>query len=525
MTDIDSKITANFAFDENFSGKTSKSENAATLSGGTYTSKTYGTYTEKTNDTTLTFHPATTAKEFTITNLSNAAALGTNVIVTDGDTTNFKFKAAALNKNNVTITGDNNFSVALDEDVDTTAESINESKILNNGTLNYTAAGVGEHYTKTSNGVTYNPQSHSESFQITGLKSGLTLTENNFTRSNGKITLKLMDSMLPENPTEISISSTNATNYALDYSALSTKSEVKAHWEGFNYISDKTATSWTASNSDHKVTYTAATGGNVLTTISGVKNTDGLSVSGNVVTVTNGYSLKLANNVAKPSTTPIHREISGTTANYIGVGKTAGYAISNNQIIYQDEISGDNLITISGLNSNATLKDISLSGKTATISANALDATKTVEISDGYTLALGKDVPISKINSVFWNISGGTSNCKQGGRSEGYFLNENKIVYTEEVESKNSVTVTGLKNSAKAKDLVLNGTNVSISSSAVNKGEVTITDVFSLTLGTGNYKNVSVVGGKISDTINQKGNNAVITTGTGDDFISLGSGT
>ena len=743
LTDIDSTISANFAFDEDFSGKTTKTENAATLSGGKYTSKTYNAYSEI-NGANLTFHPATTAKEFTITNLSNAALLGTNVIVTDGETTNFKFYASALDKKSVTISG-GTFSVELDTGVDTTADTISESKILNNGTLSYTAAGVGEYYAATNSGVTYNAQSHGETFTltgiksangvsvsggtvtltesaldlnstseyqialsqdnsnisnavtfnlnfsgvnttaktvqpaltksgtdyiyesshtaayfngsgnqytfkpatsfdtvkisglkttgnltvsedansttadvivangkvivkstainnshekisidttnynlelgdgisqaettnfkqsanggtytitlsgtsagykkngneytwqdkidgetftITGLKSGLTLTENNFTRSNGKITLKLTDSMLTENPTEISISSTDATNYALDYSALSTNSEVKAHWEGFNYISDKTATSWTASNNNQKITYTKATGGEILTTISGVKSTDGLSVSGNVVTVSNsslnknnvsvsnGYTLKLADDVTKISTNPAHWEIDSSTANYIGNSLNAGYSIINNQIMYQDKTTGENLIKISGLNSNATLKDISLSGKIVTISANALDSNKTVEISEGYILSLAKDVPISKITGEIWQVSNGIAYYKQSGRTAGYFLSTNKIVYREEIKNAISVTVSGLKNTATAKDILLDGKNISIAASAVGNGAVTIPEGFSLILGTGNCKNVLVVGGKSSDNITQKGNGAVIATGAGDDIISLGS--
>ena len=61
LANVDSNITANFAFDSGFTGKTSRTE--------------------------------------------NAAALGTNVIVTDGETTNFKFYANALDKKSVEIIG------------------------------------------------------------------------------------------------------------------------------------------------------------------------------------------------------------------------------------------------------------------------------------------------------------------------------------------------------------------------------------------------------------------------------------
>ncbi len=106
-------------------------------------------------DNKITYTAAVPEKTFTLNNLNSNAKLGENIFVTDGDTTNFKFKAAALDKKSVEITG-GKFSVELDNDVDTTAEEISESKVLTNNILTYRVAGTGEYYSTSATGVTIN---------------------------------------------------------------------------------------------------------------------------------------------------------------------------------------------------------------------------------------------------------------------------------------------------------------------------------------------------------------------------------
>ena len=712
---------------------------AAKLENGVYTSTNYVAWYDDSVSNKITCHPATTAKTFTITNLSGAAKLGENVIVTDGETTNFKFYANALDKKSVAISG-GTFSVELDTEVDTTADTISENFNLNNGTLNYTAAGVGEFYTKTASGVTYTGQSHGEIFTLTGIKSadGVTvsggtvtltasafdlnsdseyqvaLTQNNSDISNavtfnlnlsgvnttaktvqpaltltgtdyiyrssytaayfngsgntynfvpaesydeikisglktsgdltvsenenstadvivangkvivnstalsdshGKISIDKKnynleltggtvqniefnsqenngtyqinlsgtsagyqksgneyiwqdqiqgeefnisglksgavvtaemfsrdakggiifnptDEILTENPTTITISSG-----VIDTSSLTTTDAVKAHWDEFSYLSNKTASSWTSGAAT--VTFTAATGGEVLTKISGVKNTDGLSVSANVitvanssldestVTVTNGYTLQLADDVVKSSTTPAAWNISGTTATYKAASISTGYSISNDgkSVIYNTASGGNTLITVNGLKNDAPINGINLNGNVVTLSDSVLDQ-GTVTISDGYTLSLADNVIKSLTTAERWTVSNNIARYKATAISAGYSLSSDSksVTYKNDSGGETLITVSGLKNTATAKDILLDGTNVSVSASVVYKGEVSISEGFSLTLGTGNYKNVSVVGGENSDTITQNGNYAVIATGADADIISLGSG-
>lgn len=157
--------------------------NAASLINGKYTSATYAEWYEL--GTKITYHAATEPKIFTLDGLSKAAKLNENVIVTDGDTTTFEFKAAALNKSDVTITG-GKFSVKLNSDVDTTAEPIAESKTFSDGTLTYTSAGTGEYYAASNSGVKYTARQGCEQFTLSGIKSldGVTIDAGTVTVDN-----------------------------------------------------------------------------------------------------------------------------------------------------------------------------------------------------------------------------------------------------------------------------------------------------------------------------------------------------
>ena len=257
LNDTDVTITSNDYTLQLAEGISSSQTTPAGWSGSTYksASNTAG-YELSTDKKSVSYTSAMSAKSFTLTNLNEAATLGENLIVTDADTTIFKFKAAALDKKTVTITGDGKFSVELDDDVDTTAETIAETKTFTNGTLNYLASGTGEYYTATATGVSY----------------------------------------------------------------------------------------------------TAKNGGEILFTISGIKSIAGLSIdtqnkivtisvaslNQETVTISNGYTLKLADDVKSP--TKFYGRWVGDNGiyTYTGSGVTAGYKLIDNKIVYSEEIiTGD----------------------------------------------------------------------------------------------------------------------------------------------------------------------------------------
>ena len=150
-------------------------------------------------------------------------------------------------------------------------------------------------------------------------------------------------------------------------------------------------------------TATYGTSSNTQITITGVKSLDGISLSGKTVTIANsalnqgtvtinsGYTLALADDVTRSTTTAGSWSYSGNTATYTTPSTTTGYTLANNQISYITAGGGDT-VTVSGVKSTSGL---SVSGTTITVANSALNQ-GTVTVSDSnYSLALGNDVTLS----------------------------------------------------------------------------------------------------------------------------------
>ena len=178
-------------------------------------------------------------------------------------------------------------------------------------------------------------------------------------------------------------------------------------------------------------TATYGTDSKTLVTVSGVKSTSGLSVSGKVVTVKNsalnkekvtisgdGYTLALANDVDKPTTKNAAWSLDGTTATYKSSYKTAGYSLASNSksISYSKATTATTLATVSGAKST---NGLSISGKKITLKNSALNSK--VSVSGNYEFNFASDYKKSTItgsknadtitangNNLF--INGGASN-------------------------------------------------------------------------------------------------------------------
>ncbi|MBQ7704692.1 MAG: hypothetical protein IJT73_04580, partial [Selenomonadaceae bacterium] len=319
--------------------------------------------------------------------------------------------------------------------------------------------------------------------------------------------------------------------------------DIPEHWE----ISEGNAAYFATGStggyiiSNNAIFYQSEISGSVIVEVSGlntVATVENISLNRKVVTISanalaqdntveisGGYTLALDTDVTTPNELSPYWTISSGAANYMTGAATAGYVVENNTIIYKDEDAGESQIEITGLSSDADIENISLNRKVVTISANALAQDNTVEISGGYTLALDTDVTISETTPAGWNVSSGTAKYNTENITAGYSISDNQINYVDEIVSETLVTVSGLKNSATAKNLSLTGNNVSIAAAAVNKGTLSISDGYALNLAKGTYTSVSVVGSADADTIIQNGGSAIISVGAGDDLISLGSGT
>ena len=130
-------------------------------------------------------------------------------------------------------------------------------------------------------------------------------------------------------------------------------------------------------------------------------------------------------------------------------------------------------LTVKGVKS---LDGLKLSGKTLTISKASL-GTKKVTVSDGYTLALGSDVS-SSTTKKSWSLSKTTATYKQT-TTAGYSLADNAITYTEK-SSKTLATVKGVKS---LDGLKLSGKVVTVSAASLGTSKVTVSDGYTLKLG------------------------------------------
>ena len=133
----------------------------------------------------------------------------------------------------------------------------------------------------------------------------------------------------------------------------------------------------------------------------------------------------------------------------------------------------ETLITVNGVKS---LDGISLSGTKVTLSEAALGTDK-VTVSDGYTLALGTDVTKSSKTKA-WSLSKTTATYKQT-TTAGYTLADNAITYS----PKSIETLATVKGVKAVDGLKVSGKTITVSEASLNKKNVTVSDGYTLKLG------------------------------------------
>ena len=385
--------------------------------------------------------------------------------------------ASALNQGTVTVS--DGYTLALANDVTTEPAKTAAHWSFSGTTATYKNASTGAYYSLDNNRVTYVKENVGETLiTVSGVKSksGISLS--------GK-TVTVAASALNQGTVTVS----DGYTLALANDVATEPAKTAAHWS----FSGTTATYKNASTGayysldNNRVTYVKENVGETLITVSGVKSKSGISLSGKTVTVaasalnqgtvtvSDGYTLALANDVTEPVTTAAHWELSGTTATYKNTSTSAGYSIVNNQIVYNKKNDDETAVTVTGVKS----KDgISLKGNTVTISKSALNK-KTVTVSDGYTLALADDVTEPTTTAAHWELSGTTATYKNTSTSAGYSIVNNQIVYNKKNGGGTAVTVTGVKSKG---GISLKGNTVTISKSALNKKTVTVSDGYTLAL-------------------------------------------
>ena len=155
---------------------------------------------------------------------------------------------------------------------------------------------------------------------------------------------------------------------------------------------------YTLAGDKKSITYNKASSKN-LVTVSGVKSSSGLSVNGKVVTVaqsalstnkvtiSDGYKLALASDVATPKSTSTSWTHDGTKVTYKSAGTTAGYTITNNAITYSNAKAASALATVNGVKANV---NPAVKGKVITLTKANLSSNKVTVNGTGYEFNFAK---------------------------------------------------------------------------------------------------------------------------------------
>ncbi len=194
---------------------------------------------------------------------------------------------------------------------------------------------------------------------------------------------------------------TISDGYKLVLSGVSAPSTVAAAWSlngtAATYKSSEMIAGYTLD--DNKIVYTAASGGEVLVTVSGVTATSALAIdtankvvtvraaalNEQNVTISNGYKLAMGSDVATPIAIEAAWSLDGTTATYKSSERTAGYTLENNQISYTAATDEESLVELSGIATAPTVN-----GSIVKLSPKNFAGNVSVVSNDGYSFSLSE---------------------------------------------------------------------------------------------------------------------------------------
>lgn len=433
----------------------------------------------------VTYHTKTGGEQFTITGVKDTK----NISVEDKVVT---ISNAALNGSTVFLTG-KDYTLALAPDVpQSTTENPGSFTKLSSGTATFLTNSSGDFYILSDKKISYTPAVSGKSTTITGLKKTLTLQNGKIdgitsAYSNGVTIFKIKESALTNGDVTLS-----GDNCKLELDGYTKPAEVPATFVNGVYSQAYTPAFYSAT--DKKISYTAQVGGNKFT-ISGLKNDasidNGIQISGKNVTLSqsvlngenvtlttsDGYKLAIDKSVPTYST-----KIKATWSNvgdsytYTAAGTSDYYKLGGNKLTYI-KATGCEHFTITGVNSSSGIK---VSGKNVTIGKAALgDKNVTFTTSDGYKLAFDKTVSASKEIKPTWTGKSGNFTYTAAGMTAGYSLNDNIIVYNEQIGGE-QFTLTGVKDT---KAVSVSGKVVTVGKASLNGKAVELTGDYILALG------------------------------------------
>ena len=275
------------------------------------------------------------------------------------DGTTVKVAASVLNKANVTIS--KGYTLALEDDVQRPTTTAKFDWNIDGTTATYIKTSTTEGYTVEDNQIVYKLDVVPETLiTVEGVKSkeGLTVTDKVVTvaassLSQDKAVIISGDEYKLALAEEVPKTSIETKGWAIDENNVAT------------YTTDSTMAGYALSADSKSITYTPASGNELLVTVTGVKSFEGLTLdtenkivtvaaaalNQSNVTVSKGYTLALADGIAEPTIAVTDWNFKGTTAKYQEGLTTEGYTLDtvNNQINYTPSSEGTTLLELGGV--------------------------------------------------------------------------------------------------------------------------------------------------------------------------------
>ena len=499
---------------------------------------------------TISYTPTVSGKDITIAGLNKSLTLKHGAIAgiissySNGVTT-FKIKAEDLTTGNVTLTGDGKLQL------DGYKKPANVAATFVKGV--YTQAYTPAFYTATDKKITYTAKTGGDKFTITGLKSSATPLKSNTgikVDSKGVVTISATSldgkSVTLVNDTADGV---NKITYklAVDSSVKTKSTTTKATWtkknSTFTYTAPITSAFYTLKG--NALNYTAKKGGEHFS-VSGLKNTNAVSVSGKKVTIGNAslddkavtltgdYTLALAKDVATSAkkTAGSFSTVSKGTATYKATSFSGYYKISGKKISYTAPTGGQ-AITLKNLNTSANLaavkKGITIAEQSngiykITFQHSSVLTTKapTVSVAKGvkYTVAVADSLkPVTK--AAAWNISG-TSAVLRSETTAGYTVSKNAVVYSAKKNGSPLMELTNLAKNVKTNAITTKGKVVTLNSSVLGSKTTVKSNSGKYQINlTGNMSKKQFTATSAADTLTVAANNANVDTGAGNDVVTV----
>ena len=325
---------------------------------------------------------------------------------------------------------------------------------------------------------------------------------------------------------------TVSDGYTLKLGKDVTKTEQKKVWsfdgESVATYKDATIAGYSLAADEKSIDYTKAAS-KTLATVTGVKSADGLTVSGDTitvskkslgtdkVTVSDGYNLALDPAVDNPVTTDATWTMDGTTAIYKSSSTTAGYTLADNAIIYSKAKAATTLAQIGGAK---TAKGISISDTTIKAAASALANDISVS-GDDYEFNFDAKYTKAKISGTTYDEfikSAGKYITIDSGKGDDTIISSG---------SNMSISASGGNNyiqlAAKTSDQTVQ-TSAGFDTVESNAQRALIETKGGSDYITNAGANASISAGDGNDTIINSGANVTIQGGKGNDLLTGGTG-